>query len=51
LSLVIHANERVILFSTGYVPVDASGDGIIDSSDMIILDNNSTAFVERVVPF
>jgi hypothetical protein len=35
---------------TGYVPEDATGDGIVDGSDMAIVDNNSTAAAHAILP-
>ena len=37
-------------FTTGYVNSDINGDGLVDSSDMIVLDNNSALFISKVVP-
>lgn len=37
-------------FVTGNVPTDVNGDNKSDLSDLIIVDNNNAAFVEKVVP-
>lgn len=38
-------------FQTGYIPEDANGDGLIDASDMMIVDNNSRNFISSVFPY
>jgi hypothetical protein len=42
--------SEAILFTTGYHPDDVNGDGIIDSADMTIIDNNAAAGITSVTP-
>jgi hypothetical protein len=37
-------------FATGYMPEDVNGDGLVDSSDLIGVDNNASAFVATILP-
>ncbi len=37
-------------FLSGYIAVDANGDGILDAADMIITDNNASKFVVKLHP-
>jgi hypothetical protein len=37
-------------FTTGYMPADANGDGIVDALDMIITDNNAARFIVKITP-
>jgi hypothetical protein len=38
-------------FGTGYISEDANGDGLIDSGDMILIENNTNNFIGRIVPY
>jgi hypothetical protein len=33
------------------VATDVNGDGLVDSGDMILVDNNSSIFVSAILPF
>ncbi|MBK7031161.1 MAG: hypothetical protein IPH45_19030 [Bacteroidales bacterium] len=37
-------------FAAGYIPEDVTGDGLVDSSDMNIVDNNTKEFVSSITP-
>jgi hypothetical protein len=37
-------------FTMGYVVEDVNGDGIIDTGDMNIVENNSTSIVQVITP-
>lgn len=37
-------------FTSGYVPRDMNGDGVVDTLDMILTDNNAAAFISTVKP-
>ncbi len=37
-------------FTTGYVPSDMNGDNITDLADLILTNNNASAFVAKVIP-
>jgi len=37
-------------FVTGYIVSDINGDGLVDSGDMIILDNNASNFIAVTLP-
>lgn len=37
-------------FQTGYIPQDVNGDGIVDSLDIILTDNNEQLFVSAITP-
>ncbi|MFZ4548374.1 MAG: right-handed parallel beta-helix repeat-containing protein, partial [Bacteroidales bacterium] len=38
------------IFGVGYLPEDLNGDGVIDALDMILLDNNSTIYINTISP-
>jgi hypothetical protein len=37
-------------FSSGYIATDLNGNGLADSSNMILLGNNSANFVSSLTP-
>jgi len=37
-------------FLAGYHTSDVNGDGVTDTADMTIVDNNSTQFVTAILP-
>jgi len=37
-------------FTSGYLPEDANGDGIVDAMDLIMTDNNASNFVGAILP-
>jgi hypothetical protein len=37
-------------FTSGYMPADANGDGIVDAMDMIMTDNNASNFAVAIRP-
>ncbi|MDQ3019318.1 MAG: hypothetical protein M3R36_01925 [Bacteroidota bacterium] len=43
-------DNDVFYFATGYLLTDLNGDGIVDSSDLIIIDNNAYNYVARIIP-
>ena len=48
---MIDCDNDGAIFAGGYLNTDINGDGVVDSSDMIIVDNNNAAFVGCVLPF
>jgi len=47
MNLIDNASSAIL---TGYNATDANGDGIVDTADMIIVDNNSTAYAMVIRP-
>ncbi|NVO21272.1 MAG: C39 family peptidase [Bacteroidetes bacterium] len=43
-------NTSCLLFSFGYLPQDANGDGIVDYQDLVIVDNNAANMVAIIKP-
>lgn len=43
-------NSQSAVFGSGYLPEDLNGDGCIDASDLIVLDNNASAFITIARP-
>ena len=43
-------DNQAAAFSAGYLPEDCNGDGLIDGSDLAIVDNNAGAFVGVAIP-
>jgi hypothetical protein len=37
-------------FATGYLSTDVNGDGVIDTGDMTIVDNNTSGFISASYP-
>ncbi|MBK7030464.1 MAG: hypothetical protein IPH45_15235 [Bacteroidales bacterium] len=35
---------------TGYVMEDTNGDGLVDGSDMALIDNNATMAITAIIP-
>jgi hypothetical protein len=48
---MIDTDNDVAAFNTGYLATDVNGDGLVDSSDMILIDNNASTFISSVLPF
>ena len=42
--------NRVAIYSTGYLPEDINGDGLVDGTDMSFVDNNAALFIGTVIP-
>jgi hypothetical protein len=38
------------MFSTGYVPNDLNGDGVVDALDLIMVENNALNFISVILP-
>jgi len=47
---IAQAGTAASAFSTGYLSADCNGDGIIEAADLILIDNNSKAFVQALLP-
>ncbi len=43
-------NSQSAVFGSGYLPEDLNGDGCIDASDLIVLDNNAATFIAVARP-
>ncbi len=50
LSDILQIYNDALIFATGYVVTDVTGDGFVDLSDLTIAYNNSTNFVGRQAP-
>jgi hypothetical protein len=37
-------------FAVGYISTDVNGDGLVDSSDMILVDNHASNFIGAILP-
>ena len=35
---------------SGYVTTDVNGDGVVDSGDLGIVDNNNSLYIGKVIP-
>lgn len=44
------AANSIDTYSVGYLPEDVNGDGTIDASDLILIDNNAASFVSKRTP-
>jgi hypothetical protein len=36
--------------ATGYVPTDINGDGIVNSADLMLIENNASSFIKKITP-
>jgi len=47
---MIAVDNDASTFVSGYLATDTNGDGLIDSSDMILVDNNASNFIGSILP-
>jgi hypothetical protein len=47
---MIDVDNDVSVFAAGYLSTDINGDGLVDSTDMILVDNNANLFIGAITP-